>query len=87
MFRNQADTNLLTRQRSSHGIFETIMTILICLCSNLGILAVLHFAARFISNLMFGCAIFNPPLVARKEWSSFKNWSYFVGFDLTAGYG
>ena len=78
------DTIVIDEQ-NHRGNFRAIV---ICLCSLFGLLAILFIAYIFCISMLLTClGPFNPPVGAPKDWSDFKNQSFAVGFDLTAGYG
>lgn len=77
---NGATKTSLVHERSRSGRFRVII-IALCL-----LLAALAIWVYFMIGIIICYGPFNPPFPVAK-WSDFKNQSFAVGFDLTAGYG
>jgi hypothetical protein len=72
--------------RGNHG--GNSRKVIICLCTVFVLLVILIISCIFYFFTTLTCfGLFNPPFGAPKNWSDFKNQSFAVGFDLTAGYG
>jgi hypothetical protein len=77
-----SDGHLSDNKRRS----QTLRTVAIYLTSILGSLILLYRYIIFYYYLFLCIGVYNPPGTPR-EWSEFKNQTFAVGFDLTAGYG
>ena len=79
---NETNLSERTSQRWRAGL------IIVSVCSVLGIIArIIWFLRQNIGILICYLNLFEPPFGQGKTWSDFKNQSFAVGFDLTAGYG
>jgi hypothetical protein len=77
---NGTSKTSLVNERNRSGRFRAII---FALCSFLAALAIWVY---FMFWIILCYGPFNPPFPVAK-WSDFKNQSFAVGFDLTAGYG
>lgn len=77
-------TRIRRRQRTS----SVLGGICCCLFILLVVVALLYVGFMLFMFMAYDCTgIVRPPVFGRPTWANFKNETFHVGFDLTAGYG